>query len=264
MINPTGIAFKDGFYNFESFPFLADIVTDIDSLKNGKPLVIVGSRQIGISTALTVMAKMLKGVMSGEIIIASPIESMARNSNDDTKSHFPYDDMPNRRPISALLHKDGKGISYLERENISALIFDSVDCIAEQYVSEAITSSGAEIVVMAGNPDRKSFLRSKWDSSDRREWKINCQCGCHNILNRKVIGPRYIVCGSCGKELTGKGYWCITGSPNSEYRGYRANELGVPKGTSEYLYTCNVAESLEAHDGDQFGYNMLAMWPDEK
>jgi len=219
-----------------------------------KKMIMKTGRQCEKSTLISnkIMIQSCMHPESRQILFVAPRkDQMEKFSNQRIKplyeinekiAKFWYDPrLPNK--VSEKMTTTGSTINlsyaYLDADRIRGLsIYDTfIDEIQDQLtdniiIIEECSSHYLHIATFLYSGTPKSIdgtLEQYWNLSTQNEWEIYCHhCGQLQILDDYSVGPEFLWCKKCKKQVNKKwGHWVCT-NPGSEWIGFRIPQIMVP------------------------------------
>ena len=144
------------------------------------------------------------------------------------------------------------------------LLIDEIQDIIHSNISvleECLAGSKYQWRTFTGTPKSiNNTLAIRWAQSTQNEYVLKCSgCNKWNIIGIENIGPSFLMCKKCGKELKrdGVGQWVAKkklGDPQIYLSGYR-----VPQVLSPVAKWSRIIEKLNTYSNTRFMNEVLAL-----
>lgn len=141
-------------------------------------------------------------------------------------------------------------------DEIQDIIMDNVPII-----EECLSGSRYQWRTYAGTPKTvNNTLARLWARSTQNEWIMKCpHCNKWNILGMENIGPKYMVCKKCGKELSrdAEGQWVA--KKHIEDKDVYLSGFRVPQIISPTAKWSKIIEKLNTYPNAKFMNEVMAL-----
>ena len=272
----------------EGKPFSLEEYTPFVTIYNSpaKAIVLLCGRQVGKSVSLCnfLLTEGLAIPQFRSLFVAPSKEQTSRFSNTRfakalffsplIKKNFVTNDMPANNVMLRMLangseffftyaQDDAERVRGISSDRIC---FDECQSIileaVEPVIRECMAASDYKLRTYCGTPlsaenDIEVML---WQKSTQNEWVVPCiHCRVNNILGIQNLGPKFLWCAKCHKELDVRlGSW-FASKPQESMSGYHIPQIAIHRNVSREDNYQSILDKRKDYSAAQFNNEVLGI-----